>query len=658
MRFMNPSFLGLLPPFLAAALLASFFGRLVARHRLAGLPFLPVFLAAVSFGALTVILTEVLGAFSALSPGRLAGAWAVSAAALFLLDRTGRKARPSGGPPFSMRVGQALRRVVARDRLAGLLLPILLCLLLLTLTAAVVYPPNNYDSMIYHVARVMHWAQQGSVAHYPTSILLQLQGAPLAEYFLLHLYLLTGTDALFNLVQWLSLLLAILAVYAAAELTFRRAGLTASALAVTLPMAVLQASSTQNDLVAAAWLAVAVCLGLGALRRPKVTLLVPFTGLALGLAALTKPTALLISAPFAATFFACLLYRRVRVPVLLLSAALIGLPSLPFLARNLAYFGSPYGPTWELPNKPISLSGTASVAIRNVALHSQVPLPGAVFEAANAGALGLLHACHGVLGIPVDDPRYSFKRKDAFVPNDCGLRKRGITAPFHEDCTGNPLHVVLFLAFFPIALVAAVRRPTGPRGARRCLRARRAGILMAATGISFLTIAAYLKWQPWGARLDLPLFVVACVPLGVLAANLRGAVRGILVVLMAALAVSAVCLNAIRPVSPRLLTTPIDRRASYFANRPDLLQPYSELVRTIRATGCRRIGYQAGREPFEYPFWVLLGEGGYAFRFEHVGGVERPWRDLRDLSFKPCAVISAGDAASPPGPFQLFLERP
>ena len=179
---------------------------------------------------------------------------------------------------------------------------------------------------------------------------------------------------------------------------------------------------------------------------------------------------------------------------------------------------------------------------------------------------------------------------------------------------------------------------------------------MAAAATSFLAVAAYLKWQPWGARLDLPLFVVACVPLGVLVSGLRGAVRGVLVVLVAALAVAAVCFNAIRPVSPRLLTTAVDRRASYFANRPDLLQPYSELARAIRAAGCRGIGYEAGREPFEYPFWALLGEGGYAFRFEHVGRVEAPWRDLRDPSFKPCAVISAGDG--PPAPFRLFLERP
>ncbi|MEO8056512.1 MAG: glycosyltransferase family 39 protein, partial [Acidobacteriota bacterium] len=439
MRSMNPSFLGLLPPLLSAALLAVLARRFVARHHLGRRRLLPFFLAAVSFGALTVILTEGLGALSILSPGWLAGAWTVSAVVLHLLDRFGGGAH--AGADDAVPGPRRLRGAFTRDRLAGLLLPVLLCLFLLTLTAAVVYPPNNYDSMIYHAARVMHWAQQGSVAHYPTSILLQLQGAPLSEYFLLHLRLLTGGDALFNLVQWLSFLLAVLAVYGSAEMSFPRSGLTAAVLAATLPAAVLQASSTQNDLGAAAWLAVSVYLGSCALRQPKVEPLVAYAALALGLAVLTKPTALIISAPLALLFFARLWSRRVPLRTLVLSAALVGLPSLPFIARNLATFGSPYGPTRGHTNEQVSPTGVASVAIRNAALHAQAPLPGAFFGAANSGALGFLRACHGVLGIPVDDPRFSLRRRDAFRPNDCGLRARGFTSAFHEDCTGNPLHL-------------------------------------------------------------------------------------------------------------------------------------------------------------------------------------------------------------------------
>ena len=46
---------------------------------------------------------------------------------------------------------------------------------------AYVYPPNTYDSMTYHLPRVMHWAQDRSLVPYPTSIERQIQMQPLAE---------------------------------------------------------------------------------------------------------------------------------------------------------------------------------------------------------------------------------------------------------------------------------------------------------------------------------------------------------------------------------------------------------------------------------------------------------------------------------------------
>ena len=47
-----------------------------------------------------------------------------------------------------------------------LLLPMGVVLLFL----ALLYPPNNYDSMTYHMARVAHWIQNQSIGHYPTSL--------------------------------------------------------------------------------------------------------------------------------------------------------------------------------------------------------------------------------------------------------------------------------------------------------------------------------------------------------------------------------------------------------------------------------------------------------------------------------------------------------
>ena len=121
---------------------------------------------------------------------------------------------------------------------------------------AVLAPPNNWDSMTYHMPRVAHWSQNGSVAHYPTHILRQLWLGPWAEFAIMHLYLLTGGDRLANLVQWLAFAgCAVGAAVVAGELGGgRRARGLAAVACATLPMAIAQASSTQNDLVASFWL--------------------------------------------------------------------------------------------------------------------------------------------------------------------------------------------------------------------------------------------------------------------------------------------------------------------------------------------------------------------------------------------------------------------
>jgi hypothetical protein len=63
-------------------------------------------------------------------------------------------------------------------------------------------PPNNIDSLSYHLPRQVIWMQQGSVENYPTSSLRQIAMPPLTEFAVLHLMVLTGSDRYHNLVQW------------------------------------------------------------------------------------------------------------------------------------------------------------------------------------------------------------------------------------------------------------------------------------------------------------------------------------------------------------------------------------------------------------------------------------------------------------------------
>ena len=55
--------------------------------------------------------------------------------------------------------------------------PILL-ISVITLVIGLVSPPNNWDSMTYHMSRVEHWRTNGSVSHYPTNNVWQISHNP------------------------------------------------------------------------------------------------------------------------------------------------------------------------------------------------------------------------------------------------------------------------------------------------------------------------------------------------------------------------------------------------------------------------------------------------------------------------------------------------
>ena len=142
---------------------------------------------------------------------------------------------------------------------------------LLVVSAALAYefllvvaaPPNNWDSLTYHLARAAFWAQHGGlywVPNAPTDRINEFQ--PLAEQQILFLFVATGKGSLFALPQFVALLATIAAIYGSA----RRLGYDlrpaacAALLFGTFTIVALEATTSQNDLVAASLPAAAVAL--------------------------------------------------------------------------------------------------------------------------------------------------------------------------------------------------------------------------------------------------------------------------------------------------------------------------------------------------------------------------------------------------------------
>jgi Dolichyl-phosphate-mannose-protein mannosyltransferase len=239
-----------------------------------------------------VLLTILLSLVYALQPGwMLLGQAAIAAAAALLWDRLGRPAYGlrSSIPSRARALSWGRRHPAA----AGMAVVAALALAL-QLLMGIAVAPNNWDSMTYHLARVAYWLQFDSVLHFDNGTLRQLANPPNGEYLQGWTMLLSGSDRLVATVQWLALTgLAAGVAGMARNLRFGHpAALFAAALFVVLPQPILQASSTQNDLIVAFFVIAALHFGFRGVRDRSGVDLALF-GVALGLAVGAKGTALL-----------------------------------------------------------------------------------------------------------------------------------------------------------------------------------------------------------------------------------------------------------------------------------------------------------------------------------------------------------------------------
>jgi hypothetical protein len=578
--------------------------------------------AAVAWGVLLTAITEALSALQALTFEWLLGAWgavAIGMAAVYVRPNKGKLSLPVvPAVPLSQSlpvVGVSL--IVATVGLIALL-------------AA----PNNTDSMIYHMSRVVHWIQNRSVAHYPTHITRQLHHNPWAEFAIMNLQVLSSGDRFANLAQWFSMSGSLVAVTVIARQLGAGAHgqILAAVIAATLPMGILQGSSTQNDYVVGFWLACLVYYVLEATinRRddPKVVL---GAGAALGLAILTKSTAYAFALPFLVWFFFSS-PRRVRWRTALAVGCVAMCLNVGHYWRNLDLFGTALGPRYggrlavsSYINDAFTPSALTSNVVRNIALHIGTP-----FTTLNSATERAIRKLHGILGIDADDSRTTWHGKTFHV----------WIMSNHEDRAGNPLHLVLIMLFVGLAATFAKRREN-----------RDLLIYAAALVVAFVLFIACLKWQPWHSRLHLPLFVLWSPAIGSVVSRSfsRRWVTSLAAILLLA-AIPWVFYNKSRPLleSGTLLarhgiatTARIDQ---YFANLPRLRDPYLRAAGFLRSRGCSEIGLVLHEGDVEYlMLMAIYHTGNDAVRLEHV--------DVRNVStvkstvapfndFRPCAVIS------------------
>jgi hypothetical protein len=170
--------------------------------------------------------------------------------------------RAMGRPGLATFSARAALREVVSDPVTLLYLVLVLALLAYEGLLAS-SPPNNMDSLTYHLAKAAAWKEHGGYYWIPNAPEVEInEYQPLAEQQVMFVFAATGSGALYALPQFLAELAVLAAVFGSTRrLGFGvRSGTRAACLTATFSFVALEAVTGQVDLVAASFPVVAVSL--------------------------------------------------------------------------------------------------------------------------------------------------------------------------------------------------------------------------------------------------------------------------------------------------------------------------------------------------------------------------------------------------------------
>jgi hypothetical protein len=469
----------------------------------------------------------------------------------------------------------------------------ILLFLILTATAFIALSsvPNNSDSMSYHLPRIEHWLQNKNLSYYPTSIIRQLDSNPFAEELILALRSIIDLYPLANMVQWMSFAGCIMVTGQICRQLggSRQSQSLAHALAATLPMGILQASSTQNDLVVAFFSATCVYF---VLRVQKIYSLVFPAILAGVLAFHTKGTAAIFIFGFVVVYGAQILLRRPPINfwrnsiiACLLAAGIVG----GYFSRNLHQFGALTGPfsNATLTREPNWRSMTLN-AVRDVAINLYFPKAASI----RSDIVDLVSWTQRHLDISQaeDDDRYTFSSERFVLPY-----------PLHEDFGSNTIHTLIIMGAAAIALYLALSSRKGSR------QFASLSSYLLATVLSMSAFFILIRWQPWIVRLQLGGFMILIPPVALLLSKIMS--PKFLVFLLAVLSIQSyefAFKNLSRPIFGNWSVATASAEDVLFANQAGLKADYLRLVDQLAQARPKRVGLFIGGDSWEFPIWYML----------------------------------------------------
>lgn len=378
---------------------------------------------------ISYLLVEILSLFNGLNKVNVIVSWVLVLLVIYFINRT---------RPLKLLLLQIITykweiTLEAKRLLFGVFVLIILPLCLLS----IFIPPNNWDSMAYHLPRVEHWIQNENIYPYNTNIVRQVLTSPLSEYILVNIQLLSGTDTFFNIVQFASFLLILTIgtlVFKELNVSYKGQLLLVFAL-MSLPMMIFQSTTTQTDLLASLFFLAFIYFALliyKELNEFKFNIIYLITSLALGI--LTKYHIAIFAFPICLYLVYFIISKRklkVIYFTILTGIVIFSVILLPLFARNIYFFGSITGKevfaeNATIVNSALNIKNMLSNDLKHLIDFISLPI-----DFYNKMLFSINHSIHSLIGISEDAVGNNWAGEPFIVNNH-----------LTEDTSGSLIHAI------------------------------------------------------------------------------------------------------------------------------------------------------------------------------------------------------------------------
>ena len=381
------------------------------------------------------------------------------------------------------------QKIIIPKKEKNILLFIFFIIVLPLFLLSIFIPPNNWDSMAYHLPRVEHWIQNKNIYPYPTNIVRQVLTSPLSEYIIANFQVLAGTDSFSNLVQFASFIFIL--IIGTLIFNILKIGLKGQLflllVLLSLPMILFQSTTTQTDLLASFFFISFILFALLIIQTEanfKTNFI--FLALSLTLGILTKFHIAIFAAPIVLYLLFFLLKKKNNKNIIfaiLISCLTITIILVPLFARNIYFLGSITGKDLfdekaTIINSTISIQNMLSNNFKHIVDFISIPINGY-----NSLLFSVNHSLHNIIAVSENMPGNNWAGEPFTVNNY-----------LNEDTAGSIIHALLII--LSIILVFNSKHKT------------KLLLLFAYCFIAFSLYGLLFRYTPFDIRLLLPVLIL------------------------------------------------------------------------------------------------------------------------------------------------------